>query len=208
MRKINRWIVEKYIRYMQERYVYQKNEREKVQFVLMSLLAEAEKMIFLSIIFVFLGRGMEFIICILVLVGSRRYIGGFHAKTIFGCVAVSFLYISLGIWMSEQLQLTNNLLNCVYLLSASLIYLWVPLKSKNRPASTSEQKLRMQLKAMMWLMIIRTGSMLLKVEELVVSILMIQQVEIVLKKYLTVREEVRNDERRKERDQSDLGRNG
>ena len=184
MRKINEWLVEKYITWMLARYVYQEDEREKVRFVLKSLLAEIEKLLLLYWLFGYLGKGKEFLISILVLLGIRRYIGGFHAKTILGCIIVSFLYISLGIWISERIQITEEYVEMVYLLCASIIYLWAPLKSVNRPVYTVEQKLRMQVKALLYLIIVRAGGRLFKMEILILSILMLQLVEVIMKKCL------------------------
>lgn len=209
MRKINEWIVRKYIlAEMQKGYVYEDSEKEKVSYALKTILSETEKLFLLGMLFLYLGRGVEFVLSIVVLFGVRRYTGGFHAKTIWGCFLVSFLYISLGIWISEQIGITEGVGELIYFGSSILIYLTAPLKSENRPVYTSEQRITMKAKGLLWLGVIRIVGMVFQKERLMISILLLQQIEIISKYCLVQCQEVNGYEGKKKRTQSDARING
>lgn len=202
MRKINKWFVRRYISWQQKSYTYEDEEHEKVCFALMTILSELEKIILLGTIFICLGKGMEFFLSIVALVGIRRYTGGFHAKTILGCTVLSFLYISTGIWMSEHIEILEKVEDILYIMMACTIYSLTPLKSAKRPEYNVEQRLYMKVKGLWWLIIIRVIGRVLHYQLLIVSILTLQQIEIILK-CLIERWEVKcNNEKREEGSQS------
>lgn len=186
MRKINKFIVRTYMKHMVKDSC-SKDDRDKIEYILMTIFSEFEKLCLLYLAFFALDRENKFVICMLVLLGTRRYIGGFHANTFLGCLFISFSYILLAIIISEKVEILHCISFFVYSVSIFNIICFAPLYSENRPEFTIKQKKKMKFKCVIWLALIILVGELLEYENLIVALLMIQQLEMIIHFFLKVR---------------------
>lgn len=179
MHRINKYVTGRYMNQIRNDTLTQE-DRDKIGYSLMTICSELEKLCFLYVVFCVLGRGKEFILCVMVLIGTRRYIGGFHAKTFFGCFMFSFICIFLAIWISEKAYISNLLPKVVCMISLFLVLLLAPLQSENRPVFTGKQRKQMKIKCVVSILFSMLMGTVTKTVELITVLLIIQQMETVL----------------------------
>lgn len=149
MERINEKIAENFIRIVQQYRNCDEVQSIKIRYSLCVLLGEVEKLIGLSLLFGLMGNIKEFLFILLLLFGTKRYIGGIHMKTHLSCFLTTFLLISGVIFIGNHSSFTSGQTVLIYLVSLLLAYRAAPMKSENRIITTKEEKYLIKSKAVL-----------------------------------------------------------
>lgn len=149
MERINEKLAENFIRIVQQYRNCDEVQSIKIRYALCVLLGEVEKLIGLSLLFGLMGNIKEFLFILLLLFGTKRYIGGIHMKTHLSCFLTTFLLISGVIFIGNHSSFTSEQTVLIYLVSLLLAYRAAPMKSENRIITTKEEKYLIKSKAVL-----------------------------------------------------------
>ena len=149
MERINEKIAENFIRIVQQYRNCDEVQSIKIRYSLCVLLGEVEKLNGLSLLIGLMGNIKEFLFILLLLFGTKRYIGGIHMKTHLSCFLTTFLLISGVIFIGNHSSFTSGQTVLIYLVSLLLAYRAAPMKSENRIITTKEEKYLIKSKAVL-----------------------------------------------------------
>ena len=126
---------------------------EKVKYVVSYVLIEMVKVTTLIAFFWVSNSLKSFFVCVIALVSMRRYMGGFHRKTILGCEIQSVTNFLIIIYMGESINILQ-LKSIVYIVSIGIICGVVPIMSEERCIYKREKQLEFKVKALIVLVIL------------------------------------------------------
>jgi accessory gene regulator B len=118
----------------------------KVKYISEVLLSEFLKLTILGAVFVICKCGFECLFCIFVLTFTRRYIGGLHAKSFWGCTCLSLIcvFFSLAVFYNTE----PFIILLVYLIWMLYVKIFGVVESANRIKSDEKKIAREKAKAM------------------------------------------------------------
>lgn len=123
-------------------------DREKMVFALESFLGDLSKTLILFVAFVILGYGTFFIVVFTATVLLRSNIGGFHAKTYWGCFLFSTSYFTALCYMFTLNLGSRNIQLILVAISILIQLLIAPVTTPQREAITRIDLHPFKIKAM------------------------------------------------------------
>lgn len=182
MERINEKIADSFIRKIREYRSCDEIQSVKISYSICVLLSEMEKLIGLVILFGITGVMKEFLLILLLLFGTKHFIGGIHMKTSFSCFLITFTFINGIIFMGNHSSFTSGQTVLIYLVSLILTYRAAPMKSENRIMGTTEEKYLIKSKAVLIVGIISVVGNFIKgtAERYILWTLLLIQIEVVV----------------------------
>ncbi len=126
--------------------------KEKIMYAVSYVLMEIVKIVTLLTFFWASNRLKNFLICMITLVSLRRYMGGFHRKTILGCEMQAVINFLIIIHMGENINILQWKY-VVYIVSVLLIWRIIPIMSEDRCIYRKEKQMEFKCKAVIVLML-------------------------------------------------------
>ena len=117
---------------------YDKDQQEKIQYVMKTFVFEIIKIILIITIFSFFGYNKEVLIILLVMTSTKPFIGGYHEDTQIRCflssVAITFAILVL------SLNSSLNVFSCAAISIMCLICIWyrAPILNPRMPMTKKE----------------------------------------------------------------------
>lgn len=119
-------------------------ERQKIHYVITVVLNELSKFLLMAVLFIALGRGVDFVLAYFACALLRIHLGGFHFSGYWQCLLFSTGYFGVVITLN-QLTLSSLLIMAFGAYSVMLVYVLAPVLSSAREETVGFAK-RRQLK--------------------------------------------------------------
>lgn len=84
---------------------YSELKYAKIVFPVEMLISEGSKILIVLLIFAMWGKFYEYVFCFGILLVTRCFTGGIHAKTYLGCLSMSIVFLGLGVIVKENIQI-------------------------------------------------------------------------------------------------------
>lgn len=118
-----------------------KHEKAILLFFLKGFLSDFSKALIFFIPFYLLGLHKEFLWGIFFLVLFRIFSGGIHCRTYWGCLILSFVIFSSGIFAGTKIILTTPIKEILIILCGLVVAYCTPVVAKSRPVPTKRAKI-------------------------------------------------------------------
>lgn len=122
-------------------------QKAKVTYAIEITIAELSKLAILVILFTVTGNAVKFIILFSLLLFTRSFLGGFHAKTYLGCLCMSLLFFGAGIWAVPYMRISRIISGIAFVVYIIFVIIIAPVQSPNRPKRTVKWRLVQKLAA-------------------------------------------------------------
>jgi accessory gene regulator B len=136
---------------------YSQDDISKIKYSLQSIFYEIEKIIIIGVIFVLLHRVDYYFITLVVLLSIRMNSGGFHNKTVWGCLLFTFLMFFTAINIFPSLYIHIHIQYLIATISLFITILLSPVLSLQKQnifkGSTTKKKILSSVITTLWLMI-------------------------------------------------------
>ena len=129
---------------------YSELKYAKVTYSIEMLISELSKILIATIIFFMCGRFYEYVFCFVVLVLTRSFIGGLHAKTYIGCLGMSIFFFGFGMAIKEHVHLSIVVLLVMFLIYVLVIAFIAPVQSANRLKLDKRNKYKQKMCAVLF----------------------------------------------------------
>lgn len=116
-----------------------KDESELYEFALYTVVLSAVPILVFLVYGSFVGDVLQNIVFLIIFMIIRKYVGGYHAKTIRRCMFLSFLILLGSIYLLKRLHV-NWMLEKMLVVSILSIMIWSPIEHPNRILNPIEQK--------------------------------------------------------------------
>lgn len=116
-------------------------QKAKVTYAIEIMIAELSKLAVLVILFTVTGNAIKFMILFALLLFTRSFMGGLHAKTYLGCLGMSLLFFCAGIWIIPYIQISRVISGIVFAVYLICVIIIAPVQSPNRPKRTARWRL-------------------------------------------------------------------
>jgi len=116
-----------------------KHEKALLLFYLKGTLSDLSKALMFFLIFYVLGLHKEFLWGMFFLVAFRVYSGGIHCKTYWGCLLLSFVILSSGIFMGKYVFLPKCIATILICICELLTINYTPVQASSRPILTEKE---------------------------------------------------------------------
>lgn len=111
---------------------YSELKYAKIAFSVEMLISEGSKILIVLLIFAMWGKLYEYVFCFGVLLVTRCFTGGIHAKTYLGCLIMSIVFFGLGVIVKENSQINIYVAIVMLMIYVLVILIIAPIQSKNR----------------------------------------------------------------------------
>lgn len=132
-----------------------KEESDVIQYGIELLLDNIAKFVFIQIIGIMIGRGLETLLILSAFCGLRLQAGGIHARTGTGCGLSMLLIWAISLTGHTYLPIGISLLPCIYIISLIVICFFAP-RTINIEYFTSKDILKKKLYSIAVLTLIMT----------------------------------------------------
>ncbi len=119
----------------------EKNELEKINYVLKVIISDISKLIILLGLFALMNSFKPLVFATITLWLIRTFTGGIHLKSYFSCLGFSFGFFASVILLNNNMPLNSYLLSILFITNITLILLFSPMKSATRPTVPKRKKL-------------------------------------------------------------------
>ena len=111
---------------------YSELKYAKIAFSVEMLISEGSKILIVLLIFAMWGKLYEYVFCFGVLLVTRCFTGGIHAKIYLGCLIMSIVFLGLGVIVKENSQISIYVAIVMLMIYVLVILIIAPIQSKNR----------------------------------------------------------------------------
>lgn len=122
-------------------------QKAKVTYAIEITIAELSKLAILVILFTVTGNAVKFVILFALLLFTRSFMGGFHAKTYLGCLGMSLLFFGAGVWAVPYMHISGIISGIAFAVYIIFVIIIAPVQSPNRPKRTVKWRLVQKLAA-------------------------------------------------------------
>jgi len=119
---------------------YDEDDIDVIRYFLELYLWEIEKLIYLIVIFIALGTGLQFFVCIIAIATIRPLAGGFHASTAMRCFYWTLLGFMLAIWILPLITINSVIIVCIGVFSVVSTIVAAPTRSKQMERIANKDK--------------------------------------------------------------------
>lgn len=109
---------------------------------------ELSKILIMLLLFCFIGKPLNYIVCLLALAMIRNFSGGFHIKSFIGCLLFTNVFFLTCLYIPDFIIIDYKIFIILYVFSITVMGLISPKPSKQRGTYSSYQKLKFKLKSM------------------------------------------------------------
>ena len=132
---------------------------DMIRYSLEAILGEVEKMVYLIIIFLLLGRGWHFLVAVLAIFTIRPSAGGFHSSTMWGCFLWTLSGLVAAILLLPHVPMSALLVVGVAIFSLIVTYIASPLRSKQKEliadkTKDQQKKIQVTMITLIWFVLI------------------------------------------------------
>lgn len=121
----------------------------KIKYGLEILVINLSKMIFILIIAEILGILKGTLIIMLNFAFMRRYAFGVHAKSSINCTIITSICFFIGGYMPKLLNITNEKVLLIFVITTLLLYLYAPADTEARPLVGRNLRKKLKIKALL-----------------------------------------------------------
>ncbi len=126
----------------------------KICYGLECLITEIAKIFITFLLFFYMGYGKEFIFCFLVIFFIRRYLGGVHMKTQFGCLLFSLMVYGVAIFWGNHIHITVIGSGVVFIVLIVMMVAFAPIETAESPPYTKREKRNIKIKGLIGIFLI------------------------------------------------------
>ena len=139
---ISNFFIIRILNAIREKTDYEEDDIDVMRYSLQAILWEIEKIIYLFLLFLFIGFHWEFLASLGVIMTIRPSAGGFHSSTAWGCFLWTLFGFLLAFFVLPLLPFTYITMALVGMFSISMTFIATPVRSKQREriADTSKDK--------------------------------------------------------------------
>lgn len=119
---------------------YEEDDIDMMRYSLQAILWEIEKVIIIFVIFALMGYPIHYLVTLIVLMSIRVFAGGYHSKSSFGCLFITFSGFFLAIYVLPQIPLNNLAILVLSGLSLLVTLLAAPIRSVQKEAVQKKDK--------------------------------------------------------------------
>ncbi len=180
--KFNRWLTTRYIDSCSELSDF---DKDRIEYALMVLLDETEKILGILIIFAMLNKMNDFLLSFIVLMSLRIFIGGIHFSTRARCFTFTLCFFLSIVYISDIIMVDKLIGIPVCGVALLNIVLCAPLSSKHRILVTERGKKNLKRAAIIVMAMWTVGYILLNVKtaNIILWTVIMQQLEILYYKF-------------------------
>ena len=130
----------KLLNYFRRELNYDEDDMDMLRYSLQGILWEAEKIVYLSVIFIVLGLGWGFLVSCIAVMSVRSFSGGYHASTSWRCFFWMLLGFTLALLVLPHIPLVGITVIVVGIFSLIITYIATPTRSEQMRAITDTSK--------------------------------------------------------------------
>ena len=124
--------MKKFLGYMQKTYNYSDYQIELIKYAILTITSEVSKLIIIFAFFSCIGKFVESLIGIMVLLFLRLSGGGFHCEHYTSCLLTSFSFVFASVALSDLVVIHPVIIAVSMLISIGVAYKMVPVVSFHR----------------------------------------------------------------------------
>lgn len=194
MEKLNNFIITQIISWLTPNRTLEYLSKTKVEYSLLIILSEFEKLLALSIIFTLTNHFTEFLQILFCLALTKHFLGGIHLKTILQCFSLTLIIFECIIHLGNCIQFTHSTKYLIYISEAFLIILFAPMHSENKNDITFSEQIKVKFKGILSILFIISISNILQVgkESYTLCTLLVVEIETVIALLFSIQKKERN----------------
>ena len=127
---ISNLLIVRILRIIKKETGHNEDDMDLIRYSLQAILWEAEKLIYLFLIFLALGQQWAFLACMGAVIPVRFFSGGFHASSSWRCFFWTLLGFALAIFVLPFIPLSNAVVILVGTFAVLVIFIASPVRSK------------------------------------------------------------------------------
>lgn len=139
--------MDKIANYFEKEFDLSKIEKLKLKYSIEVLFNDISKLVILLILFIILGKTIEFVYSVITLFLIRPFTGGLHFKNYTDCLLFTCLFFLIAINLNVNIPV-SKLTPYFYLFSSITILTIVPIINENRPKHSKKKQLHFKLTAL------------------------------------------------------------
>lgn len=132
MEKLNNFIITQTISWLTPNRTLEHLSKIKVEYSLLIILSEFEKLLALAIIFALTNHFTEFLQILFCLTLTKHFLGGIHLKTVLQCFGLTLIVLECIIHLGNCIQFAYSTKFLIYILEVLLVILFAPIQSENK----------------------------------------------------------------------------
>jgi len=178
------------LNYAEQNFQFSRFELAKLKYMLELIILNIGEMLLFAVIFIFLGRGTEFLVASIVLLSVRSFAGGFHLAKFRYCVLLSFIIFWAVIMVLPAIDITQGLMEILLIISIVINVVLAPVSKRK---SGQSPKSRAIFKCLSTAIILVYAILLLRFREspfvaIAMWTIFIQSIQLIIGKVLIANE--------------------
>ena len=197
MEKLNNFIITQTISWLTTNRTLEHLSKIKVEYSLLIILSEFEKLLALAIIFALTNHFTEFLQILFCLTLTKHFLGGIHLKTVLQCFGLTLIVLECIIHLGNCIQFAYSTKFLIYILEVLLVILFAPIQSENKNDISFSERIKFKFKGIISISnILQVGK-----ESYMLCTLLVVEIETIIALSFSVRKKERNktDEKSPER---------
>lgn len=203
MEKLNNFIITQTISWLTPNRTLEHLSKIKVEYSLLIILSEFEKLLALAIIFALTNHFTEFLQILFCLTLTKHFLGGIHLKTVLQCFGLTLIVLECIIHLGNCIQFAYSTKFLIYILEVLLVILFAPIQSESKNDISFSERIKFKFKGIISILFIISISNILQVgkESYTLCTLLVVEIETIIALSFSVRKKERNktDEKSPER---------
>lgn len=153
----------------------------KIGYSLQKIIDDIEKFFIIILISIVFDTTKEALVCMLVISLTRKFMGGMHMTTWFGCTMMTTMVYSLAIIGGKIFHFSLLMQSASILLCVLMVILYAPLPSEQRPKYIGKKRINIKIRCIAGLMVSVVLSVIMKsYSSTITCILLLEIIEAIL----------------------------
>ena len=160
---------------------YDSDRTAKIGYSLQKIIDDIEKFLIIILISIIFDTTKEALVCMLVISLTRKFMGGMHMTTWFGCTMMTTMVYSLAIIGGKIFHFSLLMQSASILLCVLMVILYAPLPSEQRPKYIGKKRINIKIRCIAGLMVSAVLSVIMKsYSSTITCILLLEIIEAIL----------------------------
>lgn len=123
-------------------------EKQKIEYAIVLILSQGEKLIIIFICAALLGMFKESLIIFATIFLTRRYLGGTHENGYFSCLMHSLCFFLCALLTGKYIPIDTFWIIPVFIIHIIMIICFAPIPSKQKPFFSRERRMKIKKKSL------------------------------------------------------------